>query len=132
VRGAISLIEDAMANDSEPSAEVLDHLGDAQWRSGDTEAAIDAWRRAERLLEAPAFRQRLLQNYQLVQIHPTQGWGLLVADPKEMYHRYFGMLLQRVSAKLRDAEQGEDPQIAQTFAELAKTSTAGESDNGRP
>ena len=95
-------------------------------------AAIDAWRRAERLLEAPAFRQRWLQNYQLVQIHPTQGWGLLVADPEEMYHRNFGMLLQRISAKLRDAEQGGDPQIAPTFAEMPKTSTPGESDHGRP
>ena len=132
VPGAISLIKDAMANDSEPSAEVLDHLGDVQWRAGDAEAAIDAWRRAERLLEAPAFRQRWLQNYQLVQIHPTQGWGLLVADPEEMYHRNFGMLLQRVSAKLRDAEQGGDPQIAPTFAEMPKTSTPGESDHGRP
>ncbi len=131
-RGALSLINEAMARDSQPSAEVLDHLGDAQWRAGDTDAATDAWRRAEQLLEAPGFRGRLLQNYQLVQIHPTQGWGLLVADPQELYHENFGLLLQRISAKLRDAGQGKDPQFAPTFAEMDQIKTSGESNDGRP
>ena len=131
-RGAVSLIKEAMARDSQPSAEVLDHLGDAQWRSGDTDAATDAWLRAEQLLEAPSFRQRVLQNYQLVQIHPTQGWGLLVADPQELYHENFGLLLQRISVKLRDTGQGKAPQIAPTFAEMDEMKTSGESNDGRP
>ena len=132
VRGAVTLIRDAMTRESQPSAEVLNHLGDAQWRAGDTDAATDAWRRAEQLLEAPEFRRFWLQNYQLAQIHPTQGWGLIVADPQELYHENFGLLLQRISAKLRDVGQDKEPQIAPTFAEMDQMKTSGESNDGRP
>ena len=132
VPGAVALIQDAMARESQPSVEVLNHLGDAQWRVGDTDAAIDAWRRAEQLLEAPSFRRRWQRNYQLAQVHPTQGWGLLVADPQELYHENFGLLLQRVSAKLRDVAQDKEPQLAPTFAELDQMKTSGESNDGRP
>ena len=45
-------------------------------------------------------------------------WGLLVADPSEIYDRQFGDVLSRIQDKLREAGRGGTPPVAETFAEI--------------
>jgi tetratricopeptide (TPR) repeat protein len=121
-QGAKSLLQaslDASAANAEvpnptPSPEVLEHLGDVNWRLGDREAAVAAWKRAVIVLEDRTFEERILQNYLMVQ---TRVWGLLVADPREMYDREFGQVLRRVQSKLQAVEQNREPSVTPTFAE---------------
>jgi tetratricopeptide (TPR) repeat protein len=121
-QGAKSLLQaslDANAANAEvpnptPSPEVLEHLGDVNWRLGDREGAVAAWKRAVAVLEDRPFEERILQNYLMVQ---TRVWGLLVADPREMYDREFGQLLRRVQSKLQAVEQNREPSVTSTFAE---------------
>jgi tetratricopeptide (TPR) repeat protein len=115
--GAIDLIVRSMeAGDGEPSAEVLDHLGDTRWRLGERDAAVEAWRRAEAQLEAPAHREQLTRALLRIQ---AQQWGLVVQDPEEMYDRDYGTVLDRVRAKLAASAAGEEPAVAPTFDEDA-------------
>ena len=62
-----------------------------------------------------ARREQILNNLLRLQTH---RWGLLVADPAELYNRVYGSRLERLQSKLRAIEQGEQPPIAATFAEL--------------
>jgi tetratricopeptide (TPR) repeat protein len=126
--GALALIEKSLDRASEPSPEVLDHLGDARWRIGDADGAVDAWRRAAKLLEDPERRERMVQTFSLIQTR----WGLLIADPSEMYERQFGVVLRRVRGKLLELEQGGDPPVAATFDELGTIDSEGDPRDGRP
>jgi tetratricopeptide (TPR) repeat protein len=114
--GAVSLLRRAVELSEQPAAELFDHLGDALWRLGRSDEAVDAWRQAVRLLEDPGSRDQLLQLYLAEQ---TRVWGLLVRDPQAMYDRDYGVVLERTREKLRQAERGGDPPIAATFQELA-------------
>ena len=114
VLGAVSLIQAAVADDPQPTPDVYDHLGDAQWRNGDTQSALEAWRHAVKLLDEPEFQQRAIQNLQLVQ---TRYWQLVVVDPRMLYHREYDAKLEKIRQKLAAVEQGAQPQTAPTFAE---------------
>ena len=48
----------------------------------------------------------------------TRKWGLLVADPNELYDQHVGFLLRRAQRKLADVEAGGTPPVAPTFAEI--------------
>jgi tetratricopeptide (TPR) repeat protein len=112
--GAITLLERSLVASDEPLPVVLDHRGDALWRAGRVDEALVYWRQAQRILADPERRQRILQNYQAIQM---RGWGLLVSDPNAMYHRDFGALLELIRQKIAAAEAGERPPLAPTFAE---------------
>lgn len=114
--GALTLIRRAIEkNEGEPSAEVLDHLGDVLWRTGDADGAVSAWRQAAASLAAPEHRQQVVRNYELLQ---ARGWGLVVQDPQAMYDRDFGKSLEQIQRKLNAVERGEPPDVAATFEEL--------------
>lgn len=113
--GAIGYIQKSLAASGEPSAEVLDHLGDVQWRLGLRDAAFDSWRQAAALIDNPQQREETERNYLILQ---TRGWGLLVADPAELYNRDLGERLQSLRRKLQAVEAGEEPPVAATFAEI--------------
>jgi tetratricopeptide (TPR) repeat protein len=111
--GAIALLERAIdASGADVSPEVLDHYGDALWRAGRADAATDVWQRVEQMLHDPAFRTRTVRAMTVIQ---SQGWGLLVADPDELYDRNYGALLEKVQSKLERADQGEEPPVAPQF-----------------
>jgi tetratricopeptide (TPR) repeat protein len=113
--GAISLIRRAISLDDDPSAEVLDHLGDALYRAGDHAGAVASWQQAIGVLEDPVRQQLIRQNYFLIQ---SRIWGLLVTDPQALYDRDYGAVLERVRAKVRSIEDGGEPEVAATFSEL--------------
>jgi hypothetical protein len=94
---------------------VYDHLGDLHWRLGDREAALEAWGQAVKLLEDPEFQRLMVQQFQAIQ---SQIWHLLVVDPRRMYDREYGSLLERINQKLTAVEQGGQPAVAPTFAEM--------------
>ncbi|MHC5022882.1 MAG: tetratricopeptide repeat protein, partial [Planctomycetota bacterium] len=121
--GALELIEQAIAASDEPSAEVLEHLGDTLWRLGERDRAVDAWTRAARELDDSSLRELILQNLRLIQV---REWRLLVADPDTLYHQQFGATLERVQEKLRRVEAGREPTLAATFAELNQPDPPGD------
>jgi hypothetical protein len=87
---------------------------DRRARRGQVELAVDAWKRAASLMDDPQLRHQTEQNYFLLQ---TRGWGLLVADPSELYNRDLGTRLLNLQDKLRAVEEGQEPPVAATFAE---------------
>ncbi|MCB9845439.1 MAG: tetratricopeptide repeat protein [Phycisphaeraceae bacterium] len=91
--GAVSLLRKAieLAGDS-PSAEMLDHFGDALWLAGDRQAASDAWRRA--LERADADRAKLTDA------SPQHLRDGLDAD------------IAAIRGKLEDSASGREPAVA--------------------
>lgn len=113
--GALTLLEaalDAMSDD--PSAEVHDHLGDVLWRLGREDEALEQWRAGLALLNEPAFRTRLIGQFEAIQ---TRGWGVLVKPPEEMYDELYGELHERLRGKVDAVEAGRPPEIAPILAE---------------
>ena len=53
-------------------------------------------------------------------------WGLLVADPRQMYDRQYGFVLEHGRRNLRQVEAGDEPAVAPTFAELEGTEGLGD------
>ncbi len=127
--GAVALIRDALAKADEPSPEVLDHLGDALWRTGDAKGAVDAWSLAVKLLEDDRRREQEQELFRRLQ---TQAWGLLVADAAELYERQYGSLLARMRRKVEEAESGGQPRVAGTFEETRTGDQPGGLGDGRP
>jgi tetratricopeptide (TPR) repeat protein len=125
--GAAGLIRRSIEKTSEPSAEVLDHLGDIKWRLGDAIEARDAWQRAADELQNTERRESLRQSYLLMQI---RGWGLLVAEPEQLYDRQYKGLLDRLLGKIQQADAGGDPAVARTIQEMAETRSTGEANDG--
>lgn len=113
-RGALALAQRAIEASDELSGELLDHLGDIQWRIGRTDEAVKSWEAALALLDDPQEKQRTIQNYLMIQ---TRAWGLLVADPEELYNRDIGARLEQLQRKLQAVKDGEDPPLAPTFSE---------------
>jgi len=93
VRGALSLLRRAVELDDRPSAELRDHLGDALWRTGERDEAIQMWSRAQKILEA--------------QLEPEDGRA--PEGPRTIELR---AQLERVRAKLHAAERGAAPPVA--------------------
>ncbi|MCH8822851.1 MAG: tetratricopeptide repeat protein [Planctomycetes bacterium] len=130
--GAVTLLELAMSLDTVNSEVVLEHVGDARWRAGDTPGALQVWQNALRLLNNPAHRRHWTGVYTQLQTDPEIGWGLLVTDPKKLYHNNFGIVLERISAKLEAVKQGKQPKTAAIFAEYISDTDSGDTQDGRP
>jgi len=118
--GALEYLMRAVKASAEPSAESLDHLGDAQWRLGMTDEAVTSWRRAVDLLENELWQRQMVSVYEFMM---QRQWLLVVADPQAMYDREFGATLERTRAKLEAAANGVRPPVAPTFAELTGPDT---------
>ncbi|MCP3902312.1 MAG: hypothetical protein GY715_01640 [Planctomycetes bacterium] len=112
--GAITLLHRALELEDQDVPEMLDHLGDALWRAGRTDEAVHAWRRAVAALEVPSRRENYVRNYRDLQ---NLVWGLLVADPQELYDREHRPRLEHMRRKLDDAGRGARPPIEPTFVE---------------
>ncbi len=125
--GAAGLIRRSMAATENPSAEVLDHYGDTMWRLGDARGARDAWQRAADQLQNKEQRESLQQNYLLLQV---RVWGLLVADPQQMYDQQYEGLLDRLLEKIERVDAGGDPAVARTIQEMDSTGSTGEANDG--
>jgi tetratricopeptide (TPR) repeat protein len=127
--GALALIRESLAQSQEPSAEVLDHLGDTLWRLGDADAALEAWRRAAEVVTDARQRRQMEDLYTALQ---ARQWGLRVADPADLYDLQFGEILERALRKIDAADGGADPPVAATFEEMGVTGPKGGSRDGRP
>ncbi|MEE2907174.1 MAG: tetratricopeptide repeat protein [Planctomycetota bacterium] len=103
--GAISLLKEAHTRSGEfPSAEILDHLGDAYYRSGNTDAAREAWNQALSILEDPTERQaHMLQSLELQKM----VWGRRIRDAGAVYDLNFGPMQVNIEAKLAALDAGE-------------------------
>lgn len=115
--GALSLLRrSAELGSADPSMEVLDHLGDALWRSGDHDGAIAAWKQVGRIAT-----QRFDRNAALPQIgnYLLSETGLRIVDPGRFFETHFERAAQRAATKLADVEQGRDPAIAPLVASAA-------------
>ena len=86
-------------------------------RTGDTEGALEAWQQAITSLSDPEQQQLMRQRLFRLQ---TAGWGLLVADPDELYDRDYGSTLERIRSKVEAVEQSEAPPLTPIFEELAE------------
>ncbi len=129
IPGAVGLIRQSIEQSPEPSAEVLDHLGDTLWRLGDADGAADAWRRVMGLLQDESRRENIKRDSLLLQ---ARRWGLIVAQPDELYDRQFGALLKRTREKLRVADDGGEPAVARTFEEMGVSPSVPEVGDGGP
>ena len=129
IPGAVGLIRQSIEQSPEPSAEVLDHLGDTLWRLGDAEGAAEAWRRVTVILQNETRRETIKRDSLLMQ---ARGWGLIVAQPDELYDRQFGALLKRTREKLRVADDGGEPAVARTFEEMGVSPSMPEVGDGGP
>jgi len=114
--GALTLLERSVDRAPEPVPEVLDHLGDARWRAGQHDNALETWRRVIAVFESSRYREQIVQTYQLIQ---QRVWGLVVIDPEKAYDRDAGSILRQARAKIRAVEADEPPPIAPTFTEAA-------------
>lgn len=112
--GALTLISRSIRESNLPSPEVVDHLGDVQWRLGDKQAALEAWRQAVKIVEDGSFQKWVMQNFQAQQ---SRAWQLLVMDPQMMYDREYGPILERARRKIAAAEAGDQPPVALIFEE---------------
>lgn len=108
IQGAISLLTQANELDTESNnATITLHLGDALWRGGYTDQAIDAWRSAQ-----DALKSRL----RLISIEPTPNQRLLESLNSE---------LQAVESRLHDAKATGKPSIAPLANETIPTEKNG-------
>jgi tetratricopeptide (TPR) repeat protein len=107
--GAVELLEASIERFDEPDPVVLDHLGDALWRSGRRDDAVESWMAALHRLNSPAFQEITMRNLGMLQ---GMIWQFRVADTRELYDREYGDLLQQLVDKLTAVEQGASPPVA--------------------
>jgi len=95
-RGAISLLTEAAEQSSGANDPViLDHLGDALWRAGQTADAIRSWKRVQ-----SAYHDQIRMAQDIPQISIT--------DIQNAYEK----VAERAAEKVKAAEQNQQPQTA--------------------
>ena len=112
-KGAVTLLRSASAAaGAGRSAEQLDHLGDALWRSGDREAARQAWTDAVSAATGGLARDEHLRA--VLRPFFARVTGLSAADPVRYYDANDGAAAERARAKADAAAQGREPAVAAT------------------
>lgn len=110
---AVDLLGKAItAGGDDPSLEALDHFGDAVWRSGNRDAARNAWR------EVAERGARLYPRETIVGRLPTyelNEHGVRVLDGEALWRRSYGEVIDRAAAKRKAAEAGGEPAVAPVF-----------------
>lgn len=108
--GSITLLRRAVdRSNGQPSGEVLDHLGDALWRTGDHKEAVKAWQAAQREIETNSPKDRIVER---VAGYERAEHGVVVIDAEALWRRQYGNALERVKAKLAAVARGDPPPIA--------------------
>ncbi|GEM_PF-704083 len=112
--GAVSLLGEAVRlGGVNPSLEGLDHLGDALWRVGRREEAMEAWRSAVEIGLRRFEREGTIRGIEGFQ---RGAFGMVVRDPEAFYEESYGEPIARVRAKLRAVRDGQPPEIADSEA----------------
>lgn len=103
---AIPLLEDAaLLRRSEGRPEIdttviLDHLGDAYWRAGRKDKALDTW-------------QQSVRNFdQFIQLAQQTGAADNGNAEVEFYRKYYGETIDATRSKIKAAESGKEPPVA--------------------
>jgi len=91
-----------------PSAETLDHLGDAYWISGDRAAAVQAWQSSLEILLSEEYIQEALDGYRGM---AQSVWGISVFSPEALYDFELGELTRRLKNKLMAINKGKTPNL---------------------
>jgi tetratricopeptide (TPR) repeat protein len=112
--GAKTLMEAVLAGMDDPSPEVLEHAADIAWRTGRRNEAMGIWQAILDTIDAEGARAEMEANIRGMQL---RGWGILVADPAAVYDRNLGRVRERVEARLRAAQAGEEPPLTPTMAD---------------
>ncbi len=81
---------------------------------GNKDEARQAWEKAAAMLEDSTFVEQTLQTFTQVQ---ARVWQIVVATPQELYDRQYGVVLNRVKAKLEAVERGTPPQVEPVWGE---------------
>jgi hypothetical protein len=121
--GAMSLLtaaDEAAGLISSP--EILEHLGDVQWRLGQPEAALASWTEAIGTLEDPEFRRAALENSQQLQQMLWGIWGRRIRHAGAVFDLQFSALLERLKDKRAAIETGETPPVRATLSEEQRRS----------
>jgi Tfp pilus assembly protein PilF len=107
--GALTLLRRAVGRAGRnASGEVLLHLGDALWRSGEHDDAVKAWtaaRTTARLLG----REQAIETYRGVIRRQT---GLGAVDPARFWEEHDGSVAERADARIDAARAGREPPVA--------------------
>ena len=106
--GAISLLSESISLQETGDPIVLDHFGDAAWEAGRREEAVRAWSTAHGRLTHPAFRGQKLRNFNLLQ---GGLWQFRVVDSESMYDREYGVLVEKLAAKIAAEREGQSPPV---------------------
>ena len=109
-RDAVTLLRRAAdLSRGAPSAVRLEHLGDALWRAGEREPAVEAWRAAAAAAEGGMDRARHLELLREVFRRRT---GLGAVDPSRYHDSNDGATGARARAKADAAAAGREPEVA--------------------
>jgi len=100
---AIPLFVGAMEQEDEPSPETYVHLGDAYWLAGKFDNAIQSWRAAWKILNAPETRQAYLEGFMGM---TYSVWGISVATPEALYDLELGEITRNLIEKITAYENG--------------------------
>jgi len=112
--GALTLLRRAVeSSKADPSLEVLDHLGDALWESGDRAGAEKSWREVVKIAKARYDRASSMQG---IASYLANELALRVVDPDTFYEQHYGQPLERATRKLSDLEAGSTPTTARPLA----------------
>lgn len=114
--GALSLLEEANQRSGDnPSPEILNHLGDTQYRLGDIDAARESWTTALSIVQSD--ERRAVWILSSTQLQETL-WDRQLRDPSTLYDLTFGELQFNLQAKLAALDSGTPCEVRPTFSEL--------------
>ena len=120
--GALSLLTAAHTQAGEyPSPEVLDHLGDVQYRLGDVDGAKESWFIASAILTDPASKAEAIGRIEQLQENLWGWWGSRMKDSAALYDLEIGPLKRRLKLKLAALAAGRRPAVRETASEAAAT-----------
>ena len=104
-----------------PSPEVLDHLGDVQYRLGDVDGAKESWFIAAAILTDLEARAESIARVDQLQENLWGWWGGRLKDSSALYDLETGPLKRRLKGKLAALAAGKRPAVRETASEAAAT-----------
>ena len=93
-------------SDSAGDPQILDHLGDAFWKSHQRRDAISAWQKAYTILRSPEYFKMIIEGFQEMNY---SVWGISIATPEALYDLEISSVVRRLQEKLMAVQEGEDP-----------------------
>jgi hypothetical protein len=93
-------------NESAGDPQILDHLGDAFWKSHQRRDAISAWQKAYTILRSPEYFKMIVEGFQEMNY---SVWGVSIATPEALYDLEISSVVLGLQEKLMAVQEGKDP-----------------------